>query len=424
MLMKTPHLIIVLLAGAALVGAQGPLPPPPGPPGPTMKTLDQVEPRRALGPSITPIMIDTPGSYYLAGDIVTEGSSGAITISTGDVTLDLNGFAIRRGPSPGGTGITIAQLPADGSKRNITIRNGYISGAYSTGISLNRANNVAIEDVAIQGMTTTGIGTSAISFSPNVVTIRRCRILGEAVDRIADAPVTAMTTGAINLSFARACLIEDCVIANVAGDGIQMLVANSVDTTSSGIVRGCVISRCLLNGIDLGTNAAVPEGLLVEKCTIDQCGLDGLVSATPTRVVDSVSKNNGTEGFQVFSDSLVTGCVAAGNGGNGITAGSDCRVVNNNCTANGLTDGAGILVTGADCVIDGNSVSDNDRGIHVSAAGNLIIKNTASGNTIDFEIVANNKVAPIVVAPDSVAISGSTGGAGVGTTNPWANITF
>ena len=69
-------------------------------------------------------------------------------------------------------------------------------------------------------------------------------------------------------------------------------------------------------------------------------------------------------------------------------------------------------------------MTQNDRGIDVDAADSLIIENSASGNTTNYEIVAGNKVGAIVSAPDSLAISGSTGGAGVGSTNPWANFSF
>ena len=70
-------------------------------------------------------------------------------------------------------------------------------------------------------------------------------------------------------------------------------------------------------------------------------------------------------------------------------------------------------------------MTDNDTGIDVDIAGNVIIRNSASGNTTNnYDIVAGNKVGTIVLAPDSVAITGDTGGAGVGTTNPWSNLSF
>jgi len=54
----------------------------------------------------------------------------------------------------------------------------------------------------------------------------------------------------------------------------------------------------------------------------------------------------------------------------------------------------------------------------------LIVRNSASGNTTNYVIDDGNKVGTIVSAPSSTAISGDTGGAGVGTTNPWASFTF
>ena len=74
--------------------------------------------------------------------------------------------------------------------------------------------------------------------------------------------------------------------------------------------------------------------------------------------------------------------------------------------------------------IEGNNVMGNDRGIDVDQLGNFIVRNTASANTVNYDIVANNKVGVIVSAPNSGAISGSTGGSGVGSTDPWANFTY
>jgi hypothetical protein len=58
------------------------------PPGPTMKPLDNIEPRTALHPEMFPLTIETPGSYYLAENII---ASGGIVIVADGVTIDLTG---------------------------------------------------------------------------------------------------------------------------------------------------------------------------------------------------------------------------------------------------------------------------------------------------------------------------------------------
>ncbi|MEM1422772.1 MAG: hypothetical protein AAGH64_02100 [Planctomycetota bacterium] len=99
-----------LLATATLVCATivisnaGPLDPPAGPVVPTGKTLDEIEPRTPLSsPDGQTIVIDTPGSYYLTGDI--DGAVGSgIRIDSGGVTIDLGGFAIRSDDADVGSG--------------------------------------------------------------------------------------------------------------------------------------------------------------------------------------------------------------------------------------------------------------------------------------------------------------------------------
>ena len=54
----------------------------------------------------------------------------------------------------------------------------------------------------------------------------------------------------------------------------------------------------------------------------------------------------------------------------------------------------------------------------------FIIRNSAKGNSTNYNIAANNNVGFIVSAPASGVISRDTGGAGVGSTDPWANFSF
>jgi parallel beta-helix repeat protein len=105
--------------------------------------------------------------------------------------------------------------------------------------------------------------------------------------------------------------------------------------------------------------------------------------------------------------------VAALSQGNNIM--KDCEYYQN---------GIALHSAGAGDRIEGNQFEQNGYGLLVDSSGNLIYHNFASNNTTNYSIVANNKVGVIVSPPTSTAVSGSTGGAGLGTTDPWANFSF
>ena len=106
----------------------------------------------------------------------------------------------------------------------------------------------------------------------------------------------------------------------------------------------------------------------------------------------------------------MTGCTASANTGDGIKVDSLSRVEGNTCEENGEAYGAGVHVTGQGNRIDGNTVTRNVRGIDVDSGGNLVVRNDASLNTTNFDIV------PAMQMPTSshrFQISFSYG--------PWAN---
>jgi parallel beta-helix repeat protein len=116
---------------------------------------------------------------------------------------------------------------------------------------------------------------------------------------------------------------------------------------------------------------------------------------------------------------------AADNVSDGINAYRNCLIIDNLSTGNGNGGpfGAGIHVTSFGNRIEGNVVSTCDTGIFINENGtaNLVFRNSATSNTKQFDILANNKVGVIVTPPNSGVINGSTGSAGLGTTDPWAN---
>jgi len=127
---------------------------------------------------------------------------------------------------------------------------------------------------------------------------------------------------------------------------------------------------------------------------------------------------NGGSGIEAGIGSTVRNCTARGNTGDGIVVSSRCQVVGNTCESNGVgvvgtTDPAGIRATGVANRIESNHVIGNNVGIDIDAAGNLIISNSATGNTTNYIIAPNNTAGPLVGSSDIVSSN-----------NPHANYEF
>jgi hypothetical protein len=62
----------------------------------------------------------------------------------------------------------------------------------------------------------------------------------------------------------------------------------------------------------------------------------------------------------------------------------------------------------------------------VDGAGNMIVRNSASGNTTSYDFIAGNVFGVIVdrATPGSGVVSGNTVPSSMGTTDPWANIVY
>ena len=390
--MKTSiHLLTILAvaAGAALI-AQGPLVPP-GAPAPTMKTLDQVEPRTPI--SSLPFAIASAGSYYLTGNL-TGGAGGGITIGATGVTLDLMGYEL-----VGGTGDGIQISPG---RTNVVILNGTVRNWSGDGVDVFGAGHSRLERLRALGNQGSGL-----RIGPNGI--------------VADCTAQANTLNGIEAN--AGCTLRDCTASgNLGAYGIRAGAGSTLNNcaalnnqTEVGISAGdgSTLANCTAHdnngsgatsyGIDAGS------GSTVIGCT---ASLNTNDNATPSQSAVGINGVFGT---------LIKACSARGNEGTGILVNSDCRVLQNNCDGNLMS---GIHVVSSDNRIDGNNVTDGLIGLEVVGAGNIIIGNSAGGNTSNYEIVAGNKVGIIVEAPDSVAISGSSGGAGVGTANSWANFSF
>jgi len=361
------------LAAAGLLYA-GPLNPPPGPITSTYKTLTEAEPRIAINAANTPgdadslFKITQPGSYYLTGNVTgvaaKHGIEIAVAASGPSVTIDLMGFELAGVPgSLNGVSVTLINT------RNTAIRNGTARAWGGDGVNVNNSTNNLLENLRVEGNGGRGILAGSAS------------------------------------------TVTGCTAYFNTGDGIL-------------VGGGCTVTGCtaFLNTGD-GINASI--GSTVTGCTASFNTDGGIVTGDGSTVTGCTASSNSGSGIAAGLGSTVTGCTASTNTSNGIRVNSDCRVTDNTCDGNGVGagNGAGIHAIGADTRIEGNNCTDNDRGIDVDFAGNIIIKNTCAGNATNWDVVAGNTIL-VVQATPAPAVLGSTGGLAPGSTDPNANFSY
>ncbi len=191
----------------------------------------------------------------------------------------------------------------------------------------------------------------------------------------------------------------------VAGDGF--------------VVLGCTARSNGSAGISTGT------GSVVSACTSSSNGGNGISAGSACNISHCAAAFNAGEGFSCLDGCLIVDCTASFNSSNGIRVFSDSTVRGNTCDSNGFStsDGAGIFVLGGNCRIDANNCTDSDRGIDVNVGGNFITRNTCSGNTNNWDVVAGNVIL-VVSASTAGAFTGISGGVAPGSTDPNANFSY
>ncbi len=415
-----------LITSAALLAPRvtaGPLSPPVGPVASTYKTLAEVEPRIAINATNTPgdpigdpspslFKITQPGSYYLTGNVTGVIGKHGIEIASGGVTIDLGGFDLSGVAGMGSfSGIVLTVISAP----NITIKNGSVRDWGNNGIALNLSlsSNALVSDVHASG----NVGNGIQSTLPGTV-LSRCTASGNGnIGLYAGvgstmSNCTASGNGNGGLYASGGSAVSNCSASNNVGTGITVGISSSVSDCAA------------LSNDAYGISAQT--GSTITRCSCETNILDGINTGICTTVSECSVYSNDGDGISVGDGSSVLRCTTRLNGNDGIRIGGGCAIRENQCTADGrgAAGGAGIHATGADNRIDGNNCSGADRGIDIDAAGNLIVRNSCTGNTTNWDIVINNKVGPIVVAPNSAPIAGNAGGIGVGSTDPWANFTY
>ncbi|MEK6704089.1 MAG: right-handed parallel beta-helix repeat-containing protein [Planctomycetota bacterium] len=406
------------LGGGLLVSllAAGPLNPPGGAVTSTYKTLTEVEPRTAINAANTPgdadslFKITQPGSYYLTGNITGAAGKHGVEIATSGVTLDLNGFDL---VGAGGFGTSDGVSVTAGGLSHIAVVNGSVRGWADEGVDLGTfgAFNCRIVDVLTSDNSGHGISAG------NNCTVTGC---------------SAYQNAGIGIFTSIAGTISNCSAYVNANTGIA--------TGDASTISNCTASY---NG-NFGLTTGI--GSTVSSCTARTNGVSGIYAAGGSTVLGSSANSNSGDGITAIDGCTITNCTAADNATRGIGVNNGCQitacttrnnlfdgiVVNyacvvsgNNCNGDGTAAGThgGIRVLGQANRVESNNVTYAQRGFLVDSGGNVIARNTATGCTVNWVVVAGNKCL-VVAGVNSAAINGSSGGVSPGSTDPSANYSY
>lgn len=390
-----PVTVAALIAFAGFVVA-GPLNPPAGPVTSTMKTMTEVEPRISINATNTPgdadsvFRISQPGSYYLTGNVNGIAGKRTIELATNGVTIDLNGYSL--------IGVT-GSLEAIGNDR-------------------------AIADVSIVNGTITRFPDRGINLTSYA------RVNGARIER-----VSFYLCGTVGLQASMATHVDSCTFESCP---------SAMTATTGAIVRNSTFASFDVQGV------GVDAGSIVEGCNFQPNSEATSIALLGAGSVRHCSITGGTTGISASANSVIEGNHVRDTYQQAIWGQSGCRIVRNHVTnASGagirqdgnyaeISDntvsgsrfsaandrGIHIFVTATRNLIRGNTISDCDVGIEVAAGGNAIYANALTSNSTHFNVVAANRVGPIATGALSPAINGSTGGSGMGSTDPFANIIY
>ncbi len=214
--------------------------------------------------------ISAAGYYLLSGAATTAGSGAAITISASNVTLDLDANSIAFG-SAGTIAISISN-----SVKNVTIKNGTISGAFTTGGILigNTTSNILLENIKIDGPDGYGVyalgttGTGAIrGLTLKDVTVSKCT-------------KTSAALYPIDITFAQGVALEN--IDSIGSDTTTSGAISGIRIQNSNSVTGTNIVSCNHSGVDatIGLQLVSCENLILKEVNVSNNDSDTAASSS------------------------------------------------------------------------------------------------------------------------------------------------
>jgi hypothetical protein len=323
--------------------------------------------------------LSVPGRYCLAEDVTTTVPTdfAVILITGNNIYLDLNGHTIH-------FPVNVNGIEIDNSS-DIHVYNGVIDGdtVGLEGISLFSSSVVTLEDLDVVRTGDQMTGIQAVVCS--TLTMRRLNVYNNAA-------------GGIALISGDDVVLSECVIINNVGVGIDL----------NGYVNA-VMSGCAINTTVAGHGLNISNGssnTLMTDCTFNsnqRFGINTTV-AGDLQCVNCTANHNGLGGYSILMPTVMNGCVAGYNTGNGFlfsnsAAGSElvnCSATNN--TQDGFNITVPVVVSGCIAETNGGDGFETTAPSAISIISNCIAKtntgngfnNAAATNRFYTNIAANN----------------------------------
>lgn len=253
--------------------------------------------------------ISSPGLYCLGKDLIVPATleGFGVSILSSNVTLDLNGYRIS-GPHAGGAVTTTtyytAGILATGTRDNITVRNGSVSGLdYGVNLYVGSGLGILVEDIKVDHVARYGIysGGSGGIIRGNQITEMNAALNNPALNsamgiyvtghgnRIVNNTVTRLRGNltAIGISAAILSVVEGNLVSGVPGAdpyaptyGIEvgsgsLVVDNRIDNLWKGIQWLDTVNVGLARNLTNGTMVPYYPALNESTCPIGTCDKGG-----------------------------------------------------------------------------------------------------------------------------------------------------
>jgi hypothetical protein len=248
-----------------------------------MKSLNDIDAHvSAAGEKRIPLsgvtVISQPGSFYLTKNINAPAGTSGLQIAASDVTIDLNGFSI----IGQGTSGTPAGIAVQGTRSNICVKNGTITGFHGRGISGDISNS-RFEKLIINGNHGYGLNLTDNNEVSDCVITNNSLVginMGSGC-RVVQSIVSANGGGIFGLDQTT---VESCTFAANGGEGVFV--------NFGGVVRNCTVRG---NG---GVGIFFSGGSQIVGNTVDANGDVGLItSGDASRVEGNTATYNHGQGF-------------------------------------------------------------------------------------------------------------------------------